>query len=70
MYWGLESSIDWTTPTFKSGGSHLLFSRYKEVLETEIYDAKQDLKAIGSKLKIAYEYEDELVKRGCKFEKG
>lgn len=41
---------------------HELTEKLK-VLETEIYDAKCDLKAINSKLEIAYQYEDELVQR-------
>jgi len=41
---------------------HELTERLK-VLETEIYEAKLDLKTINSKLDIAYSYEDELVQR-------
>jgi len=41
---------------------HKLTEKLK-VLETEIYNAKIDLKGINSKLGIAYDYEDELVSR-------
>jgi len=32
-------------------------------IETEIHNAKHDLKAIGSKLDIAYKYQEELEQR-------
>jgi hypothetical protein len=41
---------------------HELTEKLK-VLETEIYNAKIDLKSINSKLEIAYQYEEDLVQR-------
>jgi len=41
---------------------HELTEKLK-VLENEVYDAKEDLRTISSKLDMAYSYEHELVQR-------